>query len=647
MTFPVELQAQFILFLSQQRIRYHRGWTNYMQTIDNPSALVIDLNKEEELQGVLQAIQDLNRGRTPEDKITVRATAGWTDYHPGQCVNVSVCCLFPWNRVQENQYNEGFSFSEVVGGRVALNTPGTDVILRFTPKFHQMRVLGPLKNPDVFNLESPIHQLPCSLVEVSAGVQIAELSTFLRKKKLSLPTVSMISWVTAVGLAGTAGHGTGRDEPAFSGLIESIKVCDMDGVIREINRDHPDFIVLRGGHSGLLGIVLSIQLRVVQAFNLRETITLFTDTKEMTGQLGELLANNQYISIMGMPSFGCPEIKRAVSKWQIRQWNFTQEKPSGLAPPTYAPDIASFAQELEARLGADVLDYLVDPQLKHLLPAFLLFSAAVVSAARGVKPQVNYENHITHPQVAFPRSMRDVSYLIPVSDAQAGPLLEVILQHIEGLLKAAANQGEYPVTYAIYVRYFKGTNGGLSTSATNSDDERILAMDVVTHPDALGISHFEDNLMGFFQRMGITPRNHLGKNFPSGVSRYEQFLTSDAITQYKLALSRWHQSPGHDDGEVRLAMSPFNTPYLQAMLSSAPILSHESILDINRLEPVLPQHPIQHLPVECQEFLTRLLAEIRAFPVIAEAGIAAKAAFIEACINELSSINKVSSLLAN
>ena len=80
------------------------------------------------------------------------------------------------------------------------------------------------------------------------------------------------------------------------------------------------------------------------------------------------------------------------------------------------------------------------------------------------------------------------------------------------------------MTYAIYVRYLKGTNGGLSTSFTSSEDERIIAMDIVTHPEAPGITHFEQNLLAFLKEMGITPTQIFRKSgsLLSGLSKKGQ-----------------------------------------------------------------------------------------------------------------------------
>ncbi len=62
--------------------------------------------------------------------------------------------------------------------------------------------------------------------------------------------------------------------------------------------------------------------------------------------------------------------------------------------------------------------------------------------------------------MAFPEELRDVDYFIPVKNDKAGEHLEAVLQQIENQVNKAAKRGEYPITYAVYVRYLKGTNGG-------------------------------------------------------------------------------------------------------------------------------------------------------------------------------------------
>src|SRR5690606_9063961 len=97
-------------------------------------------------------------------------------------------------------------------------------------------------------------------VEVKAGTQIQTLASYLESKKKSLTTVSMIAYVSAIGLALNAGHGTGRDEPSFAGLITELKICDYKGNIRTLAIGDNDFETLRAAQAGLLGIVLSVKL---------------------------------------------------------------------------------------------------------------------------------------------------------------------------------------------------------------------------------------------------------------------------------------------------------------------------------------------------------------------------------------------------
>src|SRR5204863_7684663 len=97
MTFPAKLKFQFLDMLNRNKISYSQGWSNFMETVNNPAAVVVDVDSEEQVQLIMKEVKRLNQGRTPQNKITLRATAGW--------VNESVgCCFFPWMKVQEEEY---------------------------------------------------------------------------------------------------------------------------------------------------------------------------------------------------------------------------------------------------------------------------------------------------------------------------------------------------------------------------------------------------------------------------------------------------------------------------------------------------------------------------------------------------------------
>ncbi|KTC86781.1 hypothetical protein [Legionella brunensis] len=610
MPFAEGSKAVFLKDLTDKGISHKvKTWTNYMENV-RKNAVIVQVDNEKQVQEVARAVKKQNEQHT-DNKITVRATAGWAD-------KKNDCCFFPWAKDQEQRYNESFSFSE---GSAA------DVIIRFSPKYQAVKKLHEIKRDVPVDSNNPLDHLKMYEVFVTSGVQIATLAQKLRDLKLSLRTASMLSWASAVGLAGTGGHGTGRDEPAFSGQITSLRVCDRDGNIREITSDHEDFATLCSAHSGALGIVLSMNLKTVEAFNLKETVHNFPDVKTMAPHLNDLLNNNQYFSLIGIPSHGYPhEDLVQLNKWQIRLWNYTKEARTQIQDPPYTADARSWAQELSVRAGDSVQEFLLDSKLLKLLPSYLLLAAAAITGTRGTQSIIDHENSITHYQVAFPKAMRDVSYLLPVKDKQAGDLLAEVLQKIDGLLKEASEHDEYPVTYAVYARYIKGTTGGLSTTATSSEDEHILALDIVTHPDAPGIANFEKKLLEYFSEINIQPRFHLGKNFPSGIQSYTDFLQPEAISEYKKALTKWYGSKKEFDA------SPFITPYFKRMLEPS---SMENLLNFEQ-----PHHAPKHSDEECIHFLEQLITTVEILPLANKESKPFKDTFIGHCRETLSLIKE-------
>ncbi|WED44327.1 FAD-binding protein [Legionella cardiaca] len=617
MPFTGTSKADFLNDLHSKKISYQvKTWTNYMENVKKSKAVVVQVDSEKQVQEVMQAVKKQN-AQYPESKITVRATAGWADKE-------SEWCCFPWAKEQEERYNESFSFSE---GSAA------DVIIRFSPKYQKVKKLGEIKHKSPVDSQNPLDHLRTYEVWVTAGVQIAALAQKLRESGLSLRTASMLSWASAVGLAATGGHGTGRDESAFSGQITALRICDQDGNICEINPDHEDFATLCSAHSGALGIVLGMKLKTVEAFNLKETIHNFSTVEKMKSHLDELLSNNQYFSLIGIPSYGYPHDDLSLlDKWQIRLWNYTQEARTKIQDPPYTADARSWAQELSVRVGDSVQDFLLDSKLIKLLPQYLLLAAAAITGTRGTKALVDHENSITHYQVAFPKAMRDVSYLLPVKDKEAGALLAKVLQKIDELVKEGAKHGECPITYAVYARYIKGTTGGLSTSATSSDDEHIIALDIVTHPNAPGIANFEKKLLSYLSEIGVKPRFHLGKNFPNGIHSYADFLQPEAIAEYKKALTKWYGS------EEQLQASPFITPYFEQMLGGSPmnLLHLEKEKQLAKEE--TPQH--EHSIEDCSQFLEHLIPALEVLPSMGAQNKQLKESFINQCRETLETMKE-------
>ncbi len=583
-----------------------------MENVQRPGAIVVEIDDEAQVQEVVRAVKKQNE-QHPDHKITVRATAGWEDAQ-------SSWGCFPWAKTQEHRYNESFSFSE---------GSSADVIIRFSKKYQSVKKLGTLPPKSTLS-KNPLDKLPAYEVCVKAGVQIATLAQKLRELGASLRSISMLSWASFIGLIATGGNGTGYDEGSVSDQVISLRVCDHNGEIREITREHKDFATLCSAHSGALGIVLSANIRAVEAFNLQETVYNFDDVKEMGPHLGALLNENQYFTLIGVPNpVGDVD---GIAKWQIRLWNYSEAERTKVQDPPYEADARSLAQELSVRVGDSIQEFLLDPKLKKLMPFYLLLSAAIITGTRGTEPIIDHENNITHYQAAFPKAMRDVSYLLPVKDNEAGPLLAAVLQKIDELVKAAGKHGEYPITYAVYTRYIKGTNGGLSPTATDSEDEHVLVLDIVTNPDAPGIEKFEKELLAYFSEINIKPRFHLGKNFPAGIESYADFLNPEALAEHRRALERWYGT------EEQLKASPFITPYFEQMLQMEPALKQQlesmPLKTVSKFEVQEKEHSHE----ECAAFLEHLITAMQSLPLNNKKTRELKESFVTQCKETLASI---------
>ena len=354
-----------IEYLEQHVIPYTVDtWRNFSGSIGAPNTLIIQVSHEQELCDVVRIIHAINQNHQGE-LITIRAAAGHATI-----LSTASCCFFPWPRQQQRLYGAAsYSFTELT---IA------DVVIQFSVNFQRVRKIRELAS--THEHDNP----PTAIVEVTAGVQFAQLPKYLDRMGLALSTAPMIAWVTLVGLAGTGGHGTGQREQAFSGLIESMRICDMTGSIRTIDRGDPNFATFCSAHAGLLGIVLSMQIRAVGAFKLEETIHLFDNPHDLQAALPGLLHENDYFTLMQVPTY----TDNHTPTYQIRLWNKTERPNTPHIEPAFQPNFASFLQQVEIAVGGTIQDYLVSPSLKRLLPTFMRWAAAFLMGSRGTATHV-------------------------------------------------------------------------------------------------------------------------------------------------------------------------------------------------------------------------------------------------------------------
>ncbi len=104
----------------------------------------------------------------------------------------------------------------------------------------------------------------------------------------------------------TAGHGTGRDQPGFPGLVRALTICKPDGSIVRIDKSHPDFETIVSAHLGMFGESLKLNSNVHPAQDLECRIESLPFTQAMEEVDNQLFTNEKdefstYVELMYCP----------------------------------------------------------------------------------------------------------------------------------------------------------------------------------------------------------------------------------------------------------------------------------------------------------------------------------------------------------
>lgn len=118
------------------------------------------------------------------------------------------------------------------------------------------------------------------LVTVDAGITLRKLADELALVGLAMPNLGDINVQSAAGATSTATHGTGRAFGNLATTIVGIELVDGTGGVVQCDTDRdPELLRVARVGVGALGVVTSLTLQCVPAFNLhaRETIEPLED----------------------------------------------------------------------------------------------------------------------------------------------------------------------------------------------------------------------------------------------------------------------------------------------------------------------------------------------------------------------------------
>jgi L-gulonolactone oxidase len=531
-------KKQLITLVNAVKAKAHTGWINFSRSHHLPDTLVIDIPNRAALQAIVKKIYQLNQSHNQDNKLTYHASGGGKKEH----VNL--------------EYSESFSFSPCAGA---------DVVFRLTgDEFQQITVDKKTKR-----------------AKAGAGLQIGYLDKALYDEhQLSLPTSSLFGYPTNVGLGAVAGHGTGNKETSFAGLITELTICCPDGKIVTLNSNHADFETIRAAHLGLFGIVLdqTIQCRTARKIHALREATHIPDLIQQL-QAG-LMVKERRVSIMYTPTYHDDERNQTGSKNVLI---IKADAVSTKTPNKNDHAVVSYIdQELLITLqqAIDIPDILTkDPKLIPDTMRYLVSPVSIGNNTDGVGPWPD----MMHYQTAFPWKIDDMDYLFQLSP-DSHELVEA-MEYVVKTLDQFAKKGQYPVTYAIYLRAFAGTNGGLSTSQ-HEEGKMVCAFDIVSNPETPGYAEFKRMMQDYFINVRQA-KPHWGKTVPLDMD-YEA-MYGDNFRKYKGALEKWYKECG-----LTMAMSPLITPYFHKILK-LPETAATAQLQPNSLSFFAPPSPATRL----------------------------------------------------
>ena len=143
-----------------------------------------------------------------------------------------------------------------------------------------------------------------------AGWSLAKLTAALWARGLSLINQGDVNPQALAGAIGTGTHGTGEKLGSLSTTARAFRVMGADGAITTCSdSENADLFAAQRLGLGLLGVVTRIQIDVMPAYHLEETLTAMP-LEAIAEQWDELAANNRHVEFWMFPHGGQALLKR-------------------------------------------------------------------------------------------------------------------------------------------------------------------------------------------------------------------------------------------------------------------------------------------------------------------------------------------------
>jgi xylitol oxidase len=135
-------------------------------------------------------------------------------------------------------------------------------------------------------------------VRAAANITFGELGAFLHERGFSIPNLASLPHISLAGAFATGTHGSGVTNPVLAASVEALELVKADGELVRFSRAM-DCDVFDGVVVGLgaLGVVVSVTLHVVPAFEVRQDVYLDLAFDTALAEFDELMAAAYSVSL--------------------------------------------------------------------------------------------------------------------------------------------------------------------------------------------------------------------------------------------------------------------------------------------------------------------------------------------------------------
>jgi xylitol oxidase len=133
-------------------------------------------------------------------------------------------------------------------------------------------------------------------VTVAAGVRYGELSTFLDGAGYALGNLGSLPHISVAGACATGTHGSGDRNGNLATAVSALELVTAEGDLVRVRRQDEDFAGMVIG-LGALGIVTSLTLDVVPAYEVRQYVYDDLPLDRLDAHLPEILASAYSVSL--------------------------------------------------------------------------------------------------------------------------------------------------------------------------------------------------------------------------------------------------------------------------------------------------------------------------------------------------------------